>query len=223
MKNTTKPIRKLLAANRSEIAIRIFRAATDLGLRTVGIYSQEDRLGLHRFKADEAYQVGIGKGPVEAYLDIAGIVALATQYEVDAIHPGYGFLSENPAFARACEKAGITFVGPTPALLELLGDKTAARRLAASAGIPTLPGTENSVKSATEAQKIAKEIGRNCRRCSKKRRARPAPRSAMPASSWKSICRVRATWKCKFWRIIMATYCICTNAIVRCSAATRKW
>jgi pyruvate carboxylase len=159
MKNTTKPIRKLLAANRSEIAIRIFRAATELGLRTVGIYSQEDRLGLHRFKADEAYQVGIGKGPVEAYLDIAGIVALATQYEVDAIHPGYGFLSENPAFARACEKAGITFVGPTPALLELLGDKTAARRLAASAGIPTLPGTENSVKSATEAQKIAKEIG----------------------------------------------------------------
>jgi pyruvate carboxylase len=156
---TTKPIEKLLAANRSEIAIRIFRAATELGLRTVAVYSQEDRLALHRFKADEAYQVGIGKGPVQAYLDIDGIVALAKQYEVDAIHPGYGFLSENPAFARACEKAGITFVGPTPALLELLGDKTAARRLAASADVPTLPGTENPVKSAAEAQKIAKEIG----------------------------------------------------------------
>ena len=155
----TKPIQKLLAANRSEIAIRIFRAATELGLRTVGIYSQEDRLGLHRFKADEAYQVGAGKGPVEAYLDIAGIVAIAKQRGVDAIHPGYGFLSENPAFARACEKAGITFVGPTPALLELLGDKTAARRLAASAGVPVLPGTENPVKSAAEAQKIAQEIG----------------------------------------------------------------
>src|SRR6266481_2576922 len=103
----TKNIQKLLAANRSEIAIRIFRAAD--------IYSQEDRLGLHRFKADEAYQVGAGKGPVEAYLDIAGIVALAKAKNVDAIHPGYGFLSENPAFARACEKAGITFVGPTPA------------------------------------------------------------------------------------------------------------
>jgi pyruvate carboxylase len=157
----TKPknIQKLLAANRSEIAIRIFRAANELGLRTVGIYSQEDRLGLHRFKADEAYQVGAGKGPVEAYLDIAGIVALAKAKSVDAIHPGYGFLSENPAFARACEKAGVTFVGPTPALLELLGDKTAARRLAASAGVPVLPGTEEPVKSASEAQRIAREIG----------------------------------------------------------------
>src|SRR5260221_161654 len=136
-----KNIQKLLAANRSEIAIRIFRAANELGLRTVGIYSQEDRLGLHRFKADEAYQVGAGKGPVEAYLDIAGIVALAKEKNVDAIHPGYGFLSENPAFARACGKIGITFIGPTPALLELLGDKTAARRLAASAGVPVLPST----------------------------------------------------------------------------------
>jgi len=155
----TNPIRKLLAANRSEIAIRIFRAANELGLRTVAIYSQEDRLSLHRFKADEAYQVGAGKGPVEAYLDIAGIVALAKEKGVDAIHPGYGFLSENPAFAGACEKAGIVFVGPPPKLLELLGDKTAARRLAASAGVPILPGTENPVKSPAEAQKIALDIG----------------------------------------------------------------
>ena len=155
----TKPIRKLLAANRSEIAIRIFRAANELGLRTVAVYSQEDRLALHRFKADEAYQIGAGKGPVEAYLDIAGVVALAKEKEVDAIHPGYGFLSENPALARACEKAGIAFIGPPPNLLELLGDKTAARRLASSAGVPVLPGTEKPVKSAAEAQKIAKEIG----------------------------------------------------------------
>jgi pyruvate carboxylase len=155
----TKPFHKLLAANRSEIAIRIFRAANELGLRTVAIYSQEDRLALHRFKADEAYHVGAGKGPVEAYLDIAGIVALAKEKGVDAIHPGYGFLSENPAFARACEKAGIIFVGPPPNLLQLLGDKTAARRLAASAGVPVLPGTENPVKSAAEAQTIAREIG----------------------------------------------------------------
>ena len=152
-------IEKLLAANRSEIAIRIFRAANELGLRTVAVYSQEDRLALHRFKADEAYLIGKGKGPVEAYLDIAGIVALAKQKGVDAIHPGYGFLSENAAFARACEKAGITFIGPTPELLELLGDKTAARRLAISAGVPVLPGTEKPVKSAAEAKKIAAEIG----------------------------------------------------------------
>src|SRR5579871_117297 len=154
-----RPIRKLLAANRSEIAIRIFRAATELGLRTVAIYSQEDRLALHRFKADEAYQVGIGKGPVEAYLDIDGIIAVAKEHGVDAIHPGYGFLSENPALGRACAKAGIAFVGPTPELLELLGDKTAARRLAISAGVPVLPGTEKAVTSPEEARRTAEEIG----------------------------------------------------------------
>lgn len=152
-------IRKLLAANRSEIAIRIFRAATELGLRTVGIYSKEDRLALHRFKADEAYLAGDGKGPVEAYLDIDGIIGLAKEKGVDAIHPGYGFLSENPAFARACQSAGIIFVGPTPKLLELLGDKTAARRLAASAGVPVLPGTEEAVSSPEEAETIARRIG----------------------------------------------------------------
>src|SRR5882757_9307664 len=141
---------KLLALNRSEIAIRIMRAATELGLRTVAIFSKEDRLSLHRFKAVEAYEIGEGKGPVEAYLDVDGIVALAKEKGVDAIHPGYGFLSENPALPRACAAAGIIFVGPPPNLLELLGDKTAARRLAASAGVPVLPGTENPFKSAAE-------------------------------------------------------------------------
>ncbi len=156
---SSRPIRKLLAANRSEIAIRIFRAANELGLRTVAIYSQEDRLALHRFKADEAYLIGSGKGPVQAYLDIAGIVALAKEKDVDAIHPGYGFLSENPQLARACEKAGIKFVGPTPELLELLGDKTAARRLAAAAGVAVLPGTSEPVKTTAAAHKAADEIG----------------------------------------------------------------
>jgi pyruvate carboxylase len=155
----TRPFRKILAANRSEIAIRVFRAANELGLRTVAIYSQEDRLALHRFKADEAYQVGAGKGPVEAYLDISGIIDIAKAHDVDGIHPGYGFLSENAALARACDKAGLKFIGPTPELLELLGDKTAARRLAASAGVSVLPGTENPVSSPEEAQKIAAEIG----------------------------------------------------------------
>src|SRR5271170_1382686 len=123
-------IKKLLALNRGEIAIRILRAANELGIRTVAIYSDEDRLSLHRFKADEAYLIGEGKGPVQAYLDVDGIVALAKEHGVDAIHPGYGFLSENPALPRACEAAGITFVGPNADLLELLGDKTAARELA---------------------------------------------------------------------------------------------
>jgi pyruvate carboxylase len=124
-----RQFKKLMVANRSEIAIRVFRAATELGLRTVAIYALEDRLSVHRFKADEAYLVGEGKGPVGAYLDIPGIVTLAKEKGVDLIHPGYGFLSENAEFAKACEAAGITFVGPRPELLRLMGDKTAARAL----------------------------------------------------------------------------------------------
>ncbi len=154
-----KRVKKLLVANRSEIAIRVFRAATELGMRTVAIYAQEDRLSVHRFKADEAYLVGEGKGPVGAYLDIPGIVALAQERGVDLIHPGYGFLSENAAFARACKEAGITFVGPRAELLELMGDKVAARALAQRLKISTLPGTENPVEDRVEALKIAKEIG----------------------------------------------------------------
>ncbi|HZV33890.1 MAG TPA: biotin carboxylase N-terminal domain-containing protein, partial [Verrucomicrobiae bacterium] len=152
-------VKKLLVANRSEIAIRVFRAATELGLRTVAIYAQEDRLSVHRFKADEAYLVGEGKGPVGAYLDIAGIVALAKEKEVDYIHPGYGFLSENGEFAQACLDAGITFVGPRPELLHMMGDKVAARELAQKVGVPTLPGTENPIEDRAEALKAAKEIG----------------------------------------------------------------
>src|SRR5438067_11343387 len=155
-----KPIRKLLAANRSEIAIRIFRAANELGLRTVAIYSQEDRLALHRFKADEAYLIGEGKGPVEAYLDVEGIVAIAKEKQVDAIHPGYGFLSENPALPRACDRAGIAFIGPSAEILDRLGDKTEARKLAQSAQIPVVPGTENPVDpESAEAESIAERIG----------------------------------------------------------------
>jgi pyruvate carboxylase len=151
--------RKLMAANRSEIAIRIFRAATELGLRTVAVYAQEDRLSIHRFKADEAYLVGEGKGPVGAYLDIEAIVSLAQEKGVDLVHPGYGFMSENAAFARACEKANITFVGPRPELLELMGDKTAARGLAKKIGVPTLPGTEDPIEDRDKALKIANQIG----------------------------------------------------------------
>ena len=151
--------KKILVANRSEIAIRVFRAATELGMRTVAVYAQEDRLSMHRFKADEAYQVGEGKGPVGAYLDIDGIVGLAKERGVDMIHPGYGFLSENAGFARACAEAGITFVGPSPKLLEMMGDKTAARALAQKLKVPTLPGTEDPVVDRKEALRIARGIG----------------------------------------------------------------
>ena len=151
--------KKLLAANRSEIAIRIFRSATELGLRTVAIYAQEDRFGIHRFKADEGYLVGVGKGPVGAYLDIEGIVTLAREKGVELIHPGYGFLSENADFAQACADAGITFVGPSPKLLRMMGDKTAARAVAEKVGVPTLPGTQDPVSDRGEALKVAKQIG----------------------------------------------------------------
>ena len=152
-------MKKLLALNRGEIAIRIFRAASELKLRTVAVYSQEDRLSLHRFKADEAYPIGEGKGPVQAYLDVEGIVALAREKGVDAIHPGYGFLAENPDLPRACERAGITFVGPRAELLDLLGDKTAARNLATKAGIRVVPGTEQAITDPAEAKRLAHEIG----------------------------------------------------------------
>jgi pyruvate carboxylase len=148
-----------MAANRNEIAIRVFRAASELGLRTVAIYAQEDRLSIHRFKADEAYLIGQGMGPVSAYLDIPGIVALAREKGVDLIHPGYGFLAENADFARACAAAGITFVGPSPEIIELMGNKVAARALAKKVNVPTLPGTQEPVGDRTAALKIAQDIG----------------------------------------------------------------
>jgi pyruvate carboxylase len=148
-----------MAANRSEIAVRIFRAGTELNLRTVAVFAQEDRLCIHRYKADEAYVVGTGRGPVAAYLDIDGIIAVAREKGVDAIHPGYGFLSENPEFARACARAGIIFVGPRPELLEMMGDKTAARALAQRINVPTLPGTENPLTDRDEALATARTIG----------------------------------------------------------------
>jgi pyruvate carboxylase len=154
-----KKIRKLLVANRSEIAIRVFRSAHELGIRTVAIYSHEDRYALHRFKADEAYQVGKEGEPIRAYLDIAGIIAVAAAHGIDAIHPGYGFLSENPALRRACDEAGLIFVGPRVELLEQLGDKTAAREIADRAGVPILPGSPHAVTSLDDARSLAAELG----------------------------------------------------------------
>jgi pyruvate carboxylase len=148
-----------MAANRGEIAIRIFRAATELGLRTVSIFAEEDRFSIHRFKADEAYQLDSSKGPVGAYLDYEGIVKLAKSKGVTMIHPGYGFLSENPNFARACAREGIIFIGPSPELLENMGDKTAARALAHKFNVPVLPGTEEPITDPDVALTVAHEIG----------------------------------------------------------------
>src|ERR1700693_5111407 len=148
--STTRPFRKLLVANRSEIAIRVFRSAHELGIRTVAIYSHEDRFALHRFKADEAYQVGKAGEPIRSYLDIDGIVGLHCDHGIDAIHPGYGFLSENATFAQACADAGLVFVGPRVDILKNLGDKVAARQIAARAGVPIVSGSDAPIRTFTE-------------------------------------------------------------------------
>ncbi|QEL18429.1 pyruvate carboxylase [Limnoglobus roseus] len=154
-----KKFQKLLVANRSEIAIRVFRSAHELGIRTVAIYSHEDRFALHRFKADEAYRVGKPGEPIRAYLDIPGIVALAKEVGVDAIHPGYGFLSENAAFARACAEAGITFIGPKPEILDSLGDKVSARHIAQKAKVPILSGSDKPVSEIAATKVLAEKLG----------------------------------------------------------------
>lgn len=154
-------MKKLLVANRSEIAIRIMRAATELGLRTVAVYTYEDRFALHRFKADESYLIGNPQGgePVKGYLNINAIIDVAKNCGVDAIHPGYGFLSENAHLARACVEAGIEFIGPTPEMLEMFGDKTAAKKLADQAGVPTIPGSGHGLKDFKAVNKEAERIG----------------------------------------------------------------
>ncbi len=154
-----RPIRKLLVANRGEIAIRVMRAAAELKIRTVAVYSQEDRFSLHRTKADEAYLVGEGKGPVEAYLDIDDIVRVAREAHADAIHPGYGFLSENPDFAEACASAGIIFVGPSPATMRRLGNKVMARELAVEAGVPVMPATPPLPADEADTSRLAGLVG----------------------------------------------------------------
>ncbi|NCB62323.1 MAG: pyruvate carboxylase [Clostridia bacterium] len=179
--------KKVLVANRGEIAIRVFRACYDLGLTTVAIYSNEDTLGLFRTKADEAYLIGANKSPLGAYLDIPGIIDLAKRREVDAIHPGYGFLSENADFARACEEAGITFIGPSSKVLGQMGDKLAAKEIALACGVPIIPGTTRPLADADEALDVALSYGfpvilkaaaggggRGMRRCDSAEEVRPA-------------------------------------------------
>ncbi|NVO30049.1 pyruvate carboxylase [Hymenobacter lapidiphilus] len=152
-------IRRLLVANRGEIAIRVLRAATELGIRTVAIYTYEDRYSLHRYKADEAYQVGRDDDPLKPYLDIEGIIRTAKENQVDAIHPGYGFLSENATLARRCREEGIIFVGPRPEVMEALGDKVAAKRVAVECGVPIIESSEADLTDLEVALVEAHRIG----------------------------------------------------------------
>ncbi len=152
-------IQKILVANRGEIAIRVMRAATELGIRTVAIYAEEDKSALHRFKSDEAYRVGAGEKPIAAYLDIQDIIRIALEAGVDAIHPGYGFLSENPEFAEACAAAGIHFIGPKPEVMRQLGNKVMARNVAIQANVPVIPATKALPMEIEQCQLLAAEVG----------------------------------------------------------------
>ncbi len=154
-----KAVKRILVANRSEIAIRIFRAATELGISTVAVYAEEDRLSLHRFKADEAHPIGKGLGPVAAYLSIEEIIRVALETGADAVHPGYGLLSESPEFAEACAENGLVFIGPSPETMRVLGNKVSARELARSAGVPVMPASAPLPADIEEALPIAREIG----------------------------------------------------------------
>lgn len=154
-----KTFKKVLIANRGEIAIRVIRACQELGIRTVSVYSKEDKLALFRTKSDESYLIGSNKGPVEAYLAIEEIINLAIKKGVDAIHPGYGFLSENPEFAKKCIESGIEFIGPTPEMMDKLGDKIKSKLIAQRIGVPTIPGVEKPIKSDREAIRFAKKCG----------------------------------------------------------------
>ena len=154
-----KQFEKVMAANRGEIAVRIFRACNELGIKTMAVHSKEDSLSLFRSKADESYMIGENLSPLAAYLDIERIVSLAKKKKVDAIHPGYGFLSENPQFSKACADAGIVFIGPPAEVLDRVGDKINAKKVAKECGVPTIPGSAAPLQSAGEAARLAEEFG----------------------------------------------------------------
>ena len=154
-----KQFKKVLIANRGEIAIRIIRACHELGISTIAIYTQEDEMSLFRTKADEAYMINSAGGPVQAYLDMDKIISLALDKGADAIHPGYGFLSENAEFARKCEEAGVTFIGPTHEMMEQMGDKIQSKKMASKVAVPTIPGVEKPITSNEEALAFAKKAG----------------------------------------------------------------
>ncbi len=154
-----KKFKKVLVANRGEIAIRIFQALNELGIGSIAVYSKEDRFAMFRSRADEAYPLKTDKGPVDAYLDINEIIRIAKEKKADAIHPGYGFLSENPDFAEACEKNGLVFIGPNVTAMNIMGDKISAKQAAKESRVPILPGCDYALQSAEEAKRVADEIG----------------------------------------------------------------
>lgn len=237
--------KRVLIANRGEIAIRIARAAAGLGIESVSIFAPADALGLHTRVSTESRAIGVpGGDPVAAYLDAGALVAVAVESGCDCVHPGYGFLSESAAFAGACQAAGLTFIGPGPEALALFGDKVAARDLARSEGVPTVPGSEGALESAEIAASVAATLGypvmlkaaaggggRGMRlvvgagemaEALRVAEARPRRRSATARSSLKRRSSGPGISRCRCWPTPSATLFIFGSATVRCSFATRK-
>ena len=240
-------MKKILIANRGEIAVRVIRACRDMGIATAAVYSECDRAALHVRLADEAWPVG-PSAPRESYLRIDAIIDAARKAGADAVHPGYGFLAENEDFAAACRDAGLTFIGPTPEAIALMGSKTAARQAAIKAGVPVVPGTEEPLSdqaSDAEVLKVAEQHrlsadaeggGRRRRqghahgrrrpricpaRCAPRDRRRNRPLATARSISSAASCR-RATSRCSCSAIITAPCCRSSSANARFSAATRR-
>ena len=154
-----KNFKRVLVANRGEIAIRVFRALNELGITSVAVYSKEDKYAMFRTLADEAYPLNPEKGPIDAYLDIPTILKIAKDHNVDAIHPGYGFLAENPVLVEECEKNGITFIGPTVDSMNAMGDKISSKQIAIASQVPIIPGVDHAMKTVEEAMEVAKKVG----------------------------------------------------------------
>ena len=223
-----KKFKKVLVANRGEIAIRVYRALNELGIQTVGIFSKEDKYSLFRTKTDEAYMLNPEKGPIDAYLDIRNIINIAKAKGVDAIHPGYGFLSENPAFVEACNQAGIAFIGPDVDVMYSMGDKISSKQMAIECNVPIIPGVDHAIRSLDEVMEVAERVGypvmlkasnggggRGMRIVNRK--------EDMPKKfSLKNISVTPNISKFRFWVTNTATLCISLTVTVLYSAVIRK-
>ena len=239
-----KKFKKVLVANRGEIAIRVYRALNELGIQTVGIFSKEDKYSLFRTKTDEAYMLNPEKGPIDAYLDIRNIINIAKAKGVDAIHPGYGFLSENPAFVEACNQAGIAFIGPDVDVMYSMGDKISSKQMAIECNVPIIPGVDHAIRSLDEVMEVAERVGypvmlkasnggggRGMRivnsaeempkEFDEARNKRKKPLVTIKFSL-KNISVTPNTLKFRFWVTNTATLCTSLTVTVLCSAVIRK-